>query len=264
MYVTFPSSESKIFTLSQGHLAATALSQAGSGCDTVNRGAWGRGNCSEPPEQTAGPGALLERRAPGGGHCQGGMGRWQQGLQLRDSEPGRQWLNTAGTRGQGKKIHRIWTDVSSIPTGYTSHTSLCAPSTFRTWGCGRTNLAAFSAFKELLETLLLFFTSTLGPVKPSCKLLGKTCPMKIDWIQCFKVVNLNYRTHSPCIPRHTRERVAVSHCSSLLSRHLPEIALPTFSQPKSLPYAARISFFIPYCTVDQHLERLLRTVTRAY
>lgn len=81
----------------------------------------------------------------------------------------------------------------------------------------------------------------------------------MHWIQCFKHANLNYETHSPCIPRHTRERVAVSHYSSLHKRNLPETGLPTSSQPESLPYAAKISFFIQ----DQHLKLLLHTVTHA-
>lgn len=58
--------------------------------------------------------------------------------------------------------------------------------------------------------------------------------------------------------------MAVSHCSSMHTRNLPETGLPTSSHPKSLPYAARISFFIPYFTADQHLKLLLRPVAHAY
>lgn len=57
--------------------------------------------------------------------------------------------------------------------------------------------------------------------------------------------------------------MAVSHCSSLHTRNLPETGLPTSSQPKSLPYAPRISFFIPYCIADQHLKLLLCPVSHA-
>lgn len=86
----------------------------------------------------------------------------------------------------------------------------------------------------------------------------------MHWIQWFKPITSNYRTCSPCIPRHPRERVAVSHCSSLHTKDLPETAPPTSSQPESLPYAAKISFFIPYCTADQHPRPLLHTATHAY
>lgn len=37
MYVTFPSTESKIFTLIRGHAEAILLSQIGSRCDIVNQ-----------------------------------------------------------------------------------------------------------------------------------------------------------------------------------------------------------------------------------
>lgn len=106
-YVTFPSSESKIFTLSQGHLAVTALSQAGSGWNTVNGGAWEwRELLWGSKINGAAGGCCWEWGAPG--RCsQGRMGLgWQQGLQ---------WQNRARTWGQGKNIHRVWTDMPSTP-----------------------------------------------------------------------------------------------------------------------------------------------------
>ena len=57
--------------------------------------------------------------------------------------------------------------------------------------------------------------------------------------------------------------MAVSHCGSLHTKDLPEIALPTSSQPESLPYAAKIFFFIPSCTAGVHLKPLLSEHTHA-
>lgn len=86
----------------------------------------------------------------------------------------------------------------------------------------------------------------------------------MHWIQRFKPVSLNYGTHSPCIPRHPREQVAVSHCSSLHTKDLPETAVHTSSQPECLPYAAKIFLFIPYCTAGQHPKPLLHTARQPY
>lgn len=91
MYVTFPSSESKIFTLSQGHLAATALSQAGSGCDTVNGGHEGGGNCCGPPKQT-----LQLAGAAGSG------GRWESAPRARWGWAGSRACNSASQGGNGR------------------------------------------------------------------------------------------------------------------------------------------------------------------
>lgn len=81
----------------------------------------------------------------------------------------------------------------------------------------------------------------------------------MHWIQSFKPVSLNYRTRSLCIPRHPRERVAVSHCSSLHTKDLPETALHTSLQPESFPYAAKIFFFFLLLSSTQN-----HTATHAY
>lgn len=64
-----------------------------------------------------------------------------------------------------------------------------------------------------------------------------------------------------CVPRYSRERVASSHCSNLHTKDLPKTALPTSSQPESLPYAAKIFSFILYCIADQHPKLLLHSAT---
>lgn len=173
MYVTFPSSESKIFTLSQGHLAATALSQAGSGCDTVKGGAWGQRELVWASKINDAAGRhCWEWWAQGGGHWTGALraGWGWAGSRACGSGMEGQGGNgrTEPVPGARERKFRVWTGVSSIPT---SHQFPCSPSTFSTRGYGHNNLTALLAFRDLLEILLLFFMSALGPVKPSWKLL---------------------------------------------------------------------------------------------
>lgn len=186
MYVTFPSSESKIFTLRQGHLAATPLSQAGSGCDAVNRGARGRRGLARASKINDAAGWQPLPGVVGTGDA--GAGRvlsWRDedrlagepvaawlGRELWESGPGWRWWSGASAGGEGRQVCRARTDTSSVPTSHPSHQSRRCPSTAGTWGYGHTNHTSLPAFKELLEILLLFCRSILGTVKPSWKWLG--------------------------------------------------------------------------------------------
>lgn len=185
MYVTFPSSESKIFTLSQGHLAATPLSQAGSRCDTVNQGARGRMGLAQASKINDAAGWWLLLGVVGTGEV--GARRvllwWDEdrlAAEWAAAQPGQElgesglrwwWQSWAGAGGKGTQICRAQPDVSGIPTSHPSHQCPHSPSTVGTWGYGHTNLTSLPAFKVLLE-ILLFCRIVLGTVKPSWKLLG--------------------------------------------------------------------------------------------
>lgn len=118
MYVTFPSSQSKIFTLSQGHPAATWLSQAGSGCDSVNQGAQGcRGLAAVSKiSSVAGRRALLRGGHRGGGWWTGALAarRGEAGAGLVAAQPSRE-LGESGSGWQWMEQGQEWgkTDLQS-------------------------------------------------------------------------------------------------------------------------------------------------------
>lgn len=76
--------------------------------------------------------------------------------------------------------------------------------------------------------------------------------MKMHQFQRFKPVSLNYRSHSPCIPKHPGERIVASHCSSLHTKDLPLTTLSTSSWPD-------LSHMLPKFSSLSHVTLLVST-----